>query len=478
MLFSALQAGGVNGYYLASASLNDKACYKIFESLFRFFFTERSLYNRAHSKGASTARLSACASVIRTAVDVFLRNLRSRSVRAIIDHVTDFLMVPSDGLLDVLCVDYTKCLTSILHYPPHLEHLGTSEWKKILDSCLKIINVQNDEESSLLSSSERRSTLDGYLASDRGSTPSRMTPTLPVRERSKGNQSAIGEAVTCIQLLTTSSNAPIQDHFDKVLRSLAKFLRPYHIPGATHQAAIRSINSVVMKVMFDQTEFIRMFLLDLIPTIQNLWTTKLAGLKDGLLVTLMLCLIILTDTVKREPSESLASIIESLTDVIFSEYTKRPDKEILQIDEVTFYQTTSDHGERFSVWPRPESPKSEHNWTTIWIISNFMKLSEEIAACLAPPRVVGEESTKKPRPKSLIEDVHRDSVLASGTRKLCALQMIPFVSGQNVSVESKTSLLHRLIPNILDDNGMVSSWTMIAIARSVPMRKSQELMTN
>ncbi|KAG2416391.1 hypothetical protein HFD88_007606 [Aspergillus terreus] len=425
------------------ASLNDKACYKIFESLFRFFSTERSLYNRAHSKGASTARLSACASVIRTAVDVFLRNLRSRSVRAIIDHVTDFLMVPSDGLLDVLCVDYTKCLTSILHYPPHLEHLGTSEWKKILDSCLKIINVQNDEESSLLSSSERRSTLDGYLASDRGSTPSRMTPALPVRERSKGNQSAIGEAVTCIQLLTTSSNAPIQDHFDKVLRSLAKFLRPYHIPGATHQAAIRSINSVVMKVMFDQTEFIRMFLLDLIPTIQNLWTTKLAGLKDGLLVTLMLCLIILTDTVKREPSESLASILESLTDVIFSEYAKRPDKEILQIDEVTFYQTTSDHGERFSVWPRPESPKSEHSWTTIWIISNLMKLSEEIAARLAPPRVV---------------------VLASGTRKLCALQMIPFVSGQNVSVESKTSLLHRLIPNILDGNGMVSSWTMIAIA--------------
>ncbi|KAL5362665.1 hypothetical protein BJX96DRAFT_186311 [Aspergillus floccosus] len=373
-------------------------------------------------------------------------------------------MVPSDGLLDILCVDYTKCLTSLLHFPPHLEHLGTSEWRKVLDSCLKIIKVQDDGNSPPRSSNDRPSTLDKYLASDRGSTSSRMTPALPVRERSKDNQSAIGEAVTCIQLLTMSPNAPIQDTFDKILRSLAQFLRPYHIPGATHQAAIRSINAVVMKVIFDQTEFIRTFLLDLIPTIQHLWTTKLAGLKDGLLVTLMLCMVILTDTVKREPSESLANIIESLTDAIFSEYTRRPDKEILQLDEVTFYQTASDQGERFSVWPRPESPKSEHNWTIVWVISNLMKLSEEIAARLAPPRVAGEESTKKPRQKSLIEDVYRDSVLASGTRKLCALQVISFVSGQNVDVESKASLLQRLVPNILDDNGMVSSWTMIAIA--------------
>ncbi|KAL4891289.1 hypothetical protein BDV59DRAFT_182996 [Aspergillus ambiguus] len=444
-------------------SLNDKACYKIFESLFRFVSAEKSLYNRAHSKGASATRLSACASVIRTAVDVFLRNLRMRSVRAIIDHITDLLVDPNHSIFDVLCVDYTKCLTSLLHHPPHREHLGPSEWTKALEFCLKSIAPQDDENTSLGSSNDQRSTLDGYLVSDRGSNPARMTPALPVRERSKGNKSAVGEAMTCIQLLTMSPNAPVHDTFDKILLRLAKFLRPYNIPGTAHQAAIRSVNSVVMRVIFDQTGFVRTFLLNLIPTIQHLWTTKLVSLKDELLVTLMLCMVILTDAVRREPSESLATAIENLTDALSAEYKRRPDKEILQIDELTFYQPTLDSGEKFAIWPRLESPRSEHNWTVVWVISNLVRLSDDITTCLSLSRGRSDESAKRPRQKSFIEDVYRDSVLASGTRRLCALQMIPFIS-DHTSVESRTSLIQRLTPNILDDNGMISSWTMIAMA--------------
>lgn len=389
-------------------------------------------------------------------------------MRAIVDHITDVLLVPGNGLFDLLVVDYTKCLTALLQYPPHLEHLGNSEWERILDFCLKCISVEGYDNPPSRSSNDHRSTLDDYLnAGDRSSTPSRMTPALPVRERSSGSKSAVAEAVTCIQLLTTCPNAPIQDSSERLLRGLAKFLQGYPMPGATHQAAIKSINSITMRILFDQSEISRLFLFDLIPTVQHLWTTKLMGLKDELLVTLMLCMVILTDSARREPSESLLRTIDDLTNTLYSEYSKRPEKETLQVDEVIFSQKNSDSQQAFSIWPRLESTRSEHNWTVVWVIANLMKLSEQMIGRLSSPRAAGETSAKRPRQMSVIEDVYRDSTLSSGIRRICALHLIPFLSDMHTSAESKASLLQRLTPNILDDNGLVSSWTMIAIARWV-----------
>ncbi|KAL3486656.1 hypothetical protein BJX62DRAFT_241792 [Aspergillus germanicus] len=446
-------------------SMSDKGCHHIFESLFRLVSAEKSLYNRGSSKGAASTRLSACASVIRTAVDALLCNLRAKSVRAVLDHITDTLVNREAPLFELLSVDYTKCLSTILHYPPHVEHLGVEEWEKAVNFCLSIIGVSDDEESQHSTWSRHSSTLDDYLGVSGGrSTPSRMTPSLAFREKPKGPTGAFEEALQCIKMLSGVPNAPIQDFAETMLRGLTRYVASSAVGGSGHQAAFASINTVVMRVIFDSSELVRETLLELVPVIRQHWATKLVGLKDELLATTIFVVSILTDAIRKTPSESLMPAVEGLTNTLQSEYIRRAEKEILQVDELIFTSKTSTESRRFHLWPRLESTRSEHNWTVIWAMARLLELSEELAGRLSPSPIEGETPNKKPRLASKVDDVFRDSTGSFGIRRVCALQLTPFLFQHYAQVEPKISLLERLIPHILDDNPAISSWTMIAIA--------------
>ncbi|KAJ5745974.1 hypothetical protein N7520_011156 [Penicillium odoratum] len=445
--------------------LNDKACYKIFESLFRFVALERPIYNRAqrsNSKNPSRTRLSTCSSVLRTAVNIFMRNLRTKTVRAIIEHITETIPIPGEGLWELLSVDYTKCLASLLRHSPHTEHLGDTEWENLMDFCLSVINLDEGNENQLSIRIEHRSTLEETLdSSDGRSTPFRMTPAPTPKEKHSGERNTLVEIITCIQLLTASPNAPVQATAENILRSLVEFVKsPSRMAGSAHHLAFSSINTVISKVLFDQSELVRSSLLDLIPVIRRLWITKLPILKDELLATLMLCMVILVDSAANDPTESLLHSIERLTDALHSEYVKRPEKDQLQIDETIFYDSTVESPSIYG--PCFGNTRSEHNWTTVWVIANLLKLSETVANQLPASQSNRETSQKRLRVNSAVEDIFRDAISATGARRICALQLIPFLE-HGISIDKKEAITRRLVPSILDDNASISSWTMLAL---------------
>ena len=405
--------------------------------------------------------------MLRIAVGIFLRNLRAKTVRAIIDHITETIPIPGEGLWELLSLDYTKCLASLLQYPSHTEHLGDAEWEKLIDFCLAAISSQGSDESQLsIRSGPRTAPEDSLDVSDGRSTSSRMTPAPAAREKFMGDRNAIGEVVMCIQLLTAGPGAPVQAAAENILQGLGEFVKsPSIMAGNAHQLAFSSINAVVSKVLFDQSELVRSTLLGLIPVIRRLWTTKLQSLKDELLVTLMMCTVILVDDVQNNPSESLARSIDGLTESLYSEYIRRSEKELLQVDEVVFYQEPADQS-RPIYGPRLGNPRSEHNWTVIWAIAALLKLSEDVTARVSSHDSAREASAKRQRFNSGIDDVFRDAVSGTGTRRICALQLIPFL-GSTLDPERKESFLQQLVPSIIDDNGAISSWTMITLSRLV-----------
>lgn len=404
--------------------------------------------------------------MLRTAVGIFLRNIRTRTVRAIIDHITETIPIPGEGLWEPLNVDYTKCLTSLLRYPPHTEHLGDAVWEKLVEFCLAAINLEGSEESQLSIRSGGHSAAEDFLdATDGRSTPSRLTPAPLAKERHVGNRNAIGEVLVCIQLLVDSPSAPVQGVAENILHGLADFVRlPSIMAGNSHQFAFSSINTVVSKVLFDQSELVRSSLLGLIPVIRRLWSTKLQSLKDELLRTLMLTIVILADASRKNPSEALTESIDELTHSIHSEYARRPENELLQIDETTFHRAAAN--EHQPVYgPRLGTHRSESNWTTVWAIANLLELSEAATSHVSKPGL-DSEASKRQRLNSGIEDVFRDAVSATGTQRICALQLIPFLESQT-DIEKKGVVLRRLVPSILDDNTTISSWSMVAVARFV-----------
>ncbi|OGE53232.1 hypothetical protein PENARI_c008G12144 [Penicillium arizonense] len=414
------------------------------------------------------------------AVDLFLRNVRIKTVRAIVDHITETIPIPGEGLWDHLSADYTKCLASLLRYRPHAEHLDEEDWENLISFCLAGIGLR-ENESQLSIRSCYRSAHEDPDASDSRSTPSRMTPAPTSREGHSGNRNVQESLVLCIQLLTAVLHPPIQNTANSILHGLVDFVTsPSIVAGNTHQLAFSSINAVITKVMFDQTELVRSSLLSLVPVIRRLWSsTKLQGLKDELLVTLMLSIIILVDTAGRDPSESLAHDVEVLANSLHSEYVRRSEKEALQIDDIIFYQNAIAEQSRPIYGPRLGNAKSEFNWTLIWIIAELLKLSDDIntrVKNLGSPR---GDSNKRQRFSSELQDVLRDSTSATSTRRICALQLVPFVEPK-LDPETKISFFKRLVPSITDDHASVSSWTMVALASiaSGTTAKSPELQNH
>jgi ataxia telangiectasia mutated family protein len=399
------------------------------------------------------------------AVDLFLRNVRIKTVRAILDHITETIPIHGEGLWDHLSADYTKCLASILSYRPHAEHLDEEDWENLISFCLAGIGLR-ETDSQLSIRSGYRSAPEDPDASDGRSTPSRMTPAPTSREKHRDNINIYEALVLCIQLLTAVPNPPIQNTAHIILRGLIDFVKsPSIVAGNTHQLAFSSINAVITKVMFDQTELVRSTLLSLVPVIRRLWvSTKLQTLKDELLVTLMLSMIILVDTAWRDPSESLAHDVKGLANSLHSEYVRRSEKEALQIDDIIFHKNVNTKQSRPIYGPRLGNTKSEFNWTLIWIIAELLKLSEDINTRVKNIGSPRGDSNKRQRFSSELQDVLRDSISTTSTRRICALQLVPFLEPK-LNAETKISFFKQLILNITDDHASVSSWTMVALAR-------------
>ncbi|PYH43840.1 DNA-binding protein kinase TEL1 [Aspergillus saccharolyticus JOP 1030-1] len=440
-------------------ALNDKACHKLFESLFRCISLEKTQYTRASSKGASASRLSSCASVFRTAIDTLLRNLRAKSIRAIVDHVTETIPTPEAPLSKILGLDYVKSLTTLLSFPPHLEHLGDNEWDKLMEFCLRFVS-SHDSDSQESFHSHHLSAPDSFITSPkRIPTPSRLSS----RENSRPDTNAITEAILCVRLLVGCPTASFLESAEEILQELTKALRSSSLAGSGYQVALDCINRIVMKVLPEQSDIARTSLLNLMPVIRRLWFKKLQGLKDELIVTSMLCVISLTETAHREPSESLIQTIEDLLVTLHAEYTKRPEKDLLQLDDISFHRHTSTEQQKYFIWPRLDASKSEHNWTVLWVVAKLIALLEDTSVRL-PTASLDQLPTKKRRLASMSDEIVRETTTSSGAKRVCALQLLPFLHNCYGSIESKTALLERLIPSMVDDDSTISIWTMVAIA--------------
>jgi ataxia telangiectasia mutated family protein len=396
-------------------------------------------------------------------VEVSLRNLRTKSVHAVIDHVIQTISEPGEGLWDILGNDYIKCLRSLLRYPPHVEHLGESEWLDTVTFCLRCLSLIENEGNQLSIRASHHSTSEALDASSNRSTPVRtVSGRISTSTSSQINKGIVEDVVDCIQLLTASANAPLQGIAERILNGLLEYLASPQV-GNAHQA-FKAINAVMMKVMCDRCSLIRDFILEIIPVIRRSWTTKLPGLKDEILITIMLCMDLLRDRAQFSPVESTVELLEGLVDVLLAEYLRRPEREVLQMDDLVFYQGACPESDWQVFGPRLGNTRSEHNWTVLWVIASLLTILDDISGLPPAVSAVDDMPSKRPRLLSRIDDVVRDCVSSSGTRKACALQLLPFLEHQ-ISIESKASLVERLAVNIMDDNALLASWTMLAISR-------------
>lgn len=474
-------------------ALTDKGYHKIFETLFHAVRIDRSKYAKATTVSAQDTpakRLSACAKVFRVAVVEGVRKIRSRTVKALVDHITQTLPNPAGGYCEPLLHGYIKSLETILEYRAHPEHLNKEEWHVVVDFLTEGIstfcNTLDGPDSRRSPGPEEPNSRRSNRS--RAQTPSTSISLLGTTHRASFRSAEIAkhsisrsiaeDFASCLQYLTSVSNAPILDKARSILEVLINLLRASATIGRAHHAIFVSINHVIKRTITDDIALTQHTIKNIIPLIRRLWHPKYKALGDEMLSSLILAEAYLPRLLQTGDSEDCQSELQGLVDVLYGEYSNRVDKDHLQIDDLEFYppKKTEHMQSPLSIKAfglRPGSPgnpgmiRAERNWALLYTVSILNSILVAPGTPLAEHPSIADQtgSNKRRRLMQPLDSLLQLIRLAPASEKVCALQALALtldrviVPGPDLRVTLDT-----LIPCVSEDNGTLSSWAMLALS--------------
>lgn len=455
-------------------NLKDPALSKIFDTLFGVVTLEFSIIaqiqagqSKKTTVPATRTRLSSCAATFLVAVDVSVRNLRYKSVKAIVEHIINY-SAESDGRPCLeLASDYAKSLSVVLAHEPHVEHLSQDIWKQAVAFCIGTIRsackVEGDLGSSILSARSSRSHFAPSQASNKTSLP----------------RQAVDDLVSALRSLTSVSFAPLVGQGPQIITAMAQFVSTSPRMGKPQVDALVTINNILLQVRTENVKFTRSFARDSLALAKSLWSTKLPALKDEVLIMLVL-LHPYIDVLSQDQEDDMFSIdIVNFVETLKGEYVKRAVKDQLQLNHLTLRlsQVNPKDGLQGQIFALRDglvvsenNLSPEHNWTLVKFMALFAIQSHSrdtgIARRSESPGDSGPK--KRQRVTQWSDDFLRMLSDFNVTTRICSLQMISFAA-QTVVIEEEIlgNLVEKLAACITDDNSVVVSWAHLALARCV-----------
>ncbi|KAK8220094.1 Serine/threonine-protein kinase tel1 [Zalaria obscura] len=461
------------------AVLKDSAFHKIFETIFRVASTERSNYLRSQSnvsktvRSASSLRLSSCAAALRIAVEFGVRNIKVKTLKALIDHILESLPDARGEFCEPLALDYTKCLNEIFAYQPHVEHLPLELWEQVCTFCLEALGARtNDsEEDAALGASVAAS-----YSSSKGDNlrSSRSNAKLP-RTSQVGRplqKNIAEELVSCLRHLTEAPSAPLLPCSHQILSVMINYLSDVHSPGKSVQDAVAVIHQTLARTTTEAVQTTLSLTEKLLRVTRALWPLRSGAVKDELLVLLVLLKPYIRHSVRALDLDVVRAEAGALLEAMHNEYTKRTGKEreVLHLEDLSlrFANAAIQSGLNCQVFAlRNGNPRSENAWATLRMIAFLHSLQEHRsseedgqAVELEPSR-----SRKRQRLQHWIDDTLRSCNDSQASTRVCALQCIS-MSAQITRLDENSMLrvLDELSLRTADDGGLVSSWAFMALA--------------
>ena len=468
-----------------SKQVNDTGYHTILETVFRVVKLEASNYFRAtkYTRPKVESRLSGCATLVRVVVEVGLRKLRYKTVKALIEHITQTLPTADASYCAPLCKDYLKALTSLLGFKAHPEHFLGDEWHDVVDFCLETArDLRRSTSTTDLDFSNGTRSFHGS-ASLRGTQGRTGTPGAngDLSRMSSLNASQLAlfpqlrdnqlEIATCLQHLTSVPNAPIFDRAKTIFTVIANLLDSYPKVGSIQQILFECINSILSRVVANDIDLALQIVERALHLFRNFWDVKDNTLKESLLVLLsyseiLLPRIITEDTAGNRKAE-LSAIVESLRD----DYIARRQRDQLQLDDLLLVDITEPALARLplsnkTIQLRNGALKAEHPWCLI-------SLSAAIIVALEN-NVVTQENLdsseshnlppKRQRMTHPLDDIFASTKASLSSEKLYALQILVFAFDLvNLDESSLLGFLESLLLNVSDDDGSIVIWTIFAI---------------
>lgn len=472
--------------------LKDKAWHTILDALFVCTAAERSDYLKAKSiitKATALKRLEECGRGLRTVVTAGVSKFRKTTVKALVLHILQTLPVPGEqNFFEGLSQAYVKCLSIVCEYQPHVEHLKTRveesntdqvlrqplTWQDVVEFCIEGIAMFQDQAAPELSplpnsngsSLLRTSTLSMSRRSRDG------TPQPARSQRSSAVKTELDDLVTCLHHLTRSTNAPVPELAEPILSTLIQFLRVSDKGRMSLHFAFASINSVLSKVGSSSIDDTQAAISELYPIIKDLWQSRSPSLKEEMLITLILTRNHISSILSHPKHTSFAVDIENLFEALQADYSRRLERDQLQLNDLHLTSEFVSEKSSFLVLPpfqlSGRSAHSENQWSVLHLMAYYVHLldANKKRTQERSDQNVYEEARKRRRPSYMLSDIVRQVTTGISSSKISALQIISFYSSLSPLTPSEIrEILDSVTPVLADQHGTIASWAMVAIVR-------------
>lgn len=451
--------------------------------MFRVARLEVSNIARAtkYAKPRVGARLLACAAVVRITVEVALQRLRYKTVKALVEHIIQTLPTADAGYCEPLLNDYFKALATLLEYKAHPEHFLGDEWHELVDFCLETTRdlmrpaeFSDSNHSNGARGLHSTGLTQGYFS--RSATPSITGDHGRKSESHATHRNAAyprlrecdRDLVLCLQHLTSVPNAPIFDRANVILTTLVELLHSYPKVSKIQQAALECINSIMSRVVANDIELASQVMTQMLPLIRGFWEAKDAPLKDALLILLSYGEVLLPRIIRLDKTGDNKAALVALVEVLRNDYCLRRDREQLQLDDLTFYDSTCSATRQMPLSTKTLGVRSgcfraEHPWCLISLSAAIIvALEHNTATHEQPTRPDAEDNrAKRQRLTHPIDDIFD---LTKGPDKLYALQMLVFIfDSLELEEEALQGRLETLLLCLSDDNSLITSWAMLVM---------------
>ncbi|KAI1504164.1 phosphatidylinositol 3 [Biscogniauxia marginata] len=463
--------------------LDDKKYHRLLEAIFRYAVSEKEAYYKGRgSKTVAVGRLVRCAEALRLSVEHGASKIKRKTVLAVVDHITETLPHPEDSLVPPLIQDYIKALAALLAHVPNVELLATSDsegWFTCVDFTLQIIShclEDTDQDSGHSRASPAPGT--GQNLSLTGSTP-RSTASSK-RGSTRLQRSHLPDLIQCLHSLVSVPNAPLLQRSKEISSAVIQVLQLRYLGiSQLHQLAFSVINELLVTTQTDDSAQASSLAVEILPLIIYWWQARTASKFDALLNgvrTEMLKVLYnlhlqLEYLVKQNIEPSLLGDIENLSELFWSEYSRRDERAQLQQDDLVYsaghHGSTSFRIQSFSL--RPFNVDAERQWAVVHILAILEGLMWKKSRLLHGNSAEDEQPRKRQRTTTGFSRLRQKLRSADGAMQFTALQIIPyFISDVDITVDEASEILSFLVGLITNKNSKTASWAMIACASLIP----------
>ncbi|KAL9126224.1 MAG: hypothetical protein Q9217_004696 [Psora testacea] len=471
--------------------VDDKGYHAILETVFRVAKIDISALSRAskYTSAKIASRLSACASLVRTIVDVGLSKLRYKTVKALVEHISQSLPTADAGYCEPLILDYFKSLATLLGFKAHVEHLSSDDWHELFKFCIETARDLNRPTQSVgYDTNGRSSQLNHKLRSRRYATPSTVGEQHHSFSSYESQQLAYPQLqgsnediLLCIRHLISGANAPVVEKAEVTLEVLLDLLGTYPHSSKIQQSSYEAVYSIVSRTISSDTSLSLQIMRSLLPLIRTSWQRASQNLRETLLSILFRGEILFAPLLASNDGIDVKLGLVAFSEILKDQYCARKPREQLLIEDLDLSDTVPSGALRAPLSLHCASVrfgalKVEEPWATIYIGASICALLQRSATGNTKSEEV-EDLPASPKRQKMISPLDELLYFMKSPQKatrMYSLQIAAFVFEKH---DFDSNLLQNILESLLlalsDDDVHVVSWAIFALASAPSQTQAQ-----